>query len=352
MDERDTAHRVIQFLKENRSPFTPSLIWEAVEQLGIEGTPELVQNVLAEGAGEATRAIERFLDALDILRPGLSRVEAYLRNGYEAEVSPSLRKGKWGVDLSVKDPHKERVESWRYTSPAASSLGGLELHARAGLVTLGDNYSLEIVGDGVFFKTEKGEHLAYIAKALSKVKPFLSALGHEGLPEALEALGDLEEGESRLEGRYILAHGEGFWALRDWPIMGDPRLDGAILLERDVSLDFPGDVGVSFRVLWHERSKISALSYVRFRLGEESLHVRSPRNWTDVSGKDVITSLVRGAIEEEFKDAERRGWRYPEPPSARMLAFLRAFVEHEAPFQALANGGFFPYVTAELFRDL
>ncbi len=168
----------------------------------------------------------------------------------------------------------------------------------------------------------------------------------------MEALENLEEGESRLEGRYVLAHGEGFRALRDWPIMGDPRLEGVILLERDVGLDFPGDVGVSFRVLWHERSKISTLSYVRFRLGGESLHVRSPQNWTDVSGKDVITSLVRGAIEEEFKDAERRGWRYPEPPSARMLAFLRAFVEHEAPFQALANGGFFPYITAELFRDL
>ncbi len=134
--------------------------------------------------------------------------------------------------------------------------------------------------------------------------------------------------------------------------MGDPALDGMILLERDVSLDFPGDVEVSFRVLWYEESKISTLKYVRFRLGEESLHVRSPRNWTTVSGKDVITCLVKGAIEEEFKDAERRGWRYPEPPSARMLAFLRAFAEHEAPFQALANGKFFPYVTAELFRDL
>jgi len=352
MDEKNPAQKIIQFLKEGQFPFTPSLIWGAVEQLGIEGAPELVQEVLAEGAREAVRAIERFLDALDIPRPDLSRVEAYLRNEYEAEVSPSLRNRKWGVDLCVKDPHKKRVESWRYTSPIAPSLSGLELHARAGLVTLGDNYSLEIVGDGAFFKTEKKERLTDMAKALSKVKPFLSTIGHEGLPEALQALGNLEEGESRLEGRYILSHGEDFWALRDWPVMGDPALDGMILLERDVSLDFPGDVGVSFRVLWHERSKISTLAYVRFRLGEESLHVNSPRNWTTVSGKDLVASLIQGAIEEELKDTERVGWRHPEPPSTRMLAFLRAFMEHEAPFQALANGTFSPHVTAEFFKDL
>jgi ABC-type amino acid transport substrate-binding protein len=35
-----------------------------------------------------------------------------------------------------------------------------------------------------------------------------------------------------------------------------------------------------------------------------------------------------------------------------MLAFLRAFASHEDPFQALAEGRFQAYVTAELFADL
>jgi hypothetical protein len=35
-----------------------------------------------------------------------------------------------------------------------------------------------------------------------------------------------------------------------------------------------------------------------------------------------------------------------------MLAFLRAFANHEDPFEALAEGRFHPYATAELFADL
>jgi hypothetical protein len=352
MEAKDTTQRIIQFLKEGQLPFTPPLIWEAAEQLGVEGTPELLQEVMAEGTREAVRAIEKFLDVLKITRRNLSRVETHLRSGNEVEVFPTPRKKKWDVELCVKDSQKKLVEYRYYASPVAVSLSGLRLYARAGLVRLSNDYDFEIVGEGAFFKIREEKFLESHIKAMKTLKPFLSAIGHEGLPEASEALRNLKEGESRLEGRYILARGKDFWALRNWPIMGDPALDGAILSERDVSLDSPGDVEISFKVLWCERSMISTLAYVHFRLGEESLHISSPRNWTSIFGKDVVTSLVQGAIAEEFKDAERRGWGPLGSPSAKMLAFLRAFMEHQAPFQALANGSLSPYVVAELFRDL
>lgn len=357
MDEKDATQKIIRFLKEGLFPFAPPFIQGAAENLGIGGNlEELTRRIQAEGARETMRAIEKFFEALDTPHLDLSSIEAHLRGGGEVEISPKLRGGKWGVDVDVRGPHKNLVGSWHYPLPAVASLAGLELCARAGLVMLGNNYDLDIVGDRAFFKTEDGERLTGITKALSGLKPFLSAIGHEGLPEALEGLENLEKGESRLEGRYVLAHGKGFWALKDWPIMGDPALDGAILLGRDVSLDFPGEVGVSFKVVWRKRSMISTLAYVRFRLGEESFHIDWPRSWRSVSGtapeKDFVTTLIQDALAEELEDAERMGRRHPEPPSAKMLAFLRAFMEHQAPFQALANGSLSPYVVAELFRDL
>jgi len=353
VSENEAAQKVIQFLKEGLFPFVPHLIWGAAKRLGIGGDlEELTRRVLAEGAREAVRAIEGFFDALDIPRPDLSKVEACLRSGCEVEVSPVFRDGGWGLDLCVKSPDRKRVESWHHASPAVVSLNGLKLDAMAGLVTLGNNHDFVIVGEAAFFKARERERIEVSREAVESLRPFLSALGHEGLPEAFGRLGSLEKGESRLEGRYVLACGEDFWALRDWPIMGDPALDGAILLERDVRLDFPGGVEISFRVLWCERSATSALAYVRLGLGEESFQVDSPRSWTAVCERDIVTNLVQGVIAEELEDAEMTGWLRPEPPSARMLAFLKAFVEREAPFKALAEGSFLPHATAELFGDL
>jgi hypothetical protein len=368
MDEKEATQKVIRSLKKDLLPFTPFLISWTAKKLGIEEAPELVRGVLAEGVKEAVGAIEKFLDAIGVPhRPNLSTLEEHLWNDGEVEVSPVLRNGKWGVDIRVEDSNKKRVGSWHYTSPAVASLRGLKLHTTAGLVRLENNYVPDIAGkgffyvegDSAFFKApvEEGPHI-YL-EALRSLKPFLPAIGHEGLPEALEALGKLEKGESGLEGRYVLARGEDFWALKEWPIMGDPALDGAILLEKEVSLNFPGDVEISFKVLWDE-AQSSELAYVHFRLGEESLRIDSPQNWRPSNKENIVTHLIQEAVKKVFEEAEKmRMWGMRGDPldsleslSPRMLAFLRAFMEHETPFEALANGTLFSYATAELFRDI
>jgi hypothetical protein len=123
-------------------------------------------------------------------------------------------------------------------------------------------------------------------------------------------------------------------------------------LSDQVSLEFSGDVEISFKVLWHETTTTSTLAYVHFRLGKESFRIDSPQSWRFAHRENIVTHLVQEAIREVFREAERMRGGSLESLSPRMLAFLRAFVEHEAPFEALANGTFFPHVTAELFRDL
>jgi hypothetical protein len=175
-------------------------------------------------------------------------------------------------------------------------------------------------------------------------------MGVEDLKEAVEALGGLKAGEIRAEGPYVLARGEGPLVLRRGPIFGDPELDGALLLEREVKLTFPGGVEVSLRPHWTSKNVILNGLKIRWKgevfQGEEGF-------WADSLLRDPITKAIRNGLQREFERLESRPSSNPlRNVSAKMLAFLRAFASHEDPFQALAEGRFQAYVTAELFADL
>jgi hypothetical protein len=93
---------------------------------------------------------------------------------------------------------------------------------------------------------------------------------------------------------------------------------------------------------------------VRFRLGEEVIHF-----WKDGLStgypldRDPVTKVVRFRVERAFDYHERSGYNTPlKEASPKMLAFLRAFAEHEDPFRALAEGKLRPHVIAELFSEI
>jgi hypothetical protein len=185
------------------------------------------------------------------------------------------------------------------------------------------------------------------------LEPFFSAVGLDGLPEALQALKGLGKEKSRTEGSYVLARGKDFWVMKKGPIFGDPELDGALLLERELSLAFPGGVEIAFKAYWFDIDMVVFLPYAHFRLGGESIYVEQTWTRRSVFRKDPVTSLLREAVMREFEILEVQGTNAVlEHLSPKTLAFLRAFAMSESPFRDLAEGRLQAYATAELFAEL
>ncbi len=95
------------------------------------------------------------------------------------------------------------------------------------------------------------EELEKALRVAEKLEPLLSHIGLDGMAKALEALGELKEREARVEEPYVLARDEGLWLMRRGAILGDLELDKEVLLGREVSLSFPGDVEIAFRSVWN-----------------------------------------------------------------------------------------------------
>jgi hypothetical protein len=350
----DAAQKVIHYLKEEAVPFSPAEVQKAVDVLGVEEDLELLtQRVMAEGARETAGALHRFFQALGTPCPDLSKVEAHLREGYEVSVRSRAKEGRPVVDVEVIDPRRRTLDFLRLPLPNPKPFAGLDLYAGAGLVALYDRDDFGIMGDRVFFKARSRKRLGEVLRTAKALEPFLPAVGLDGLPKALETLKGLSKGKSQIESSYILARGEDFWVMRKGPIFGDPELDGALLLEKELSLTFPGGVEITFKAYWFDIDMAALLPYVHLRLGEEGIYIEQPGTIRSVFRKDPITSLIRDLVTTEFKILEAQGSNaILDHLSPKTLAFLKAFAEHEDPFRALTEGRFHQWVTANLFAEL
>jgi hypothetical protein len=194
----------------------------------------------------------------------------------------------------------------------------------------------------VFFR-DRGRKLEGTLKHLRALRPLFASLGLSDLEGAMEALAGLEDGEARTEGPYVLARDGDAYALRRGSVLGDPSLDGAVLLGREVRLSFPGDVEIAFRTRWTPDDAV--LDWAHVRLGEEEvfLHGRST-SVTPIHGNPLVSEMRRALVRElEGREGEF---------SSEALAFFRAFARHEDPFGALAEGTFPLHVKAEFFLGL
>jgi hypothetical protein len=181
-------------------------------------------------------------------------------------------------------------------------------------------------------------------------------MGVSDLEEALGALGTLETGKARVEGEYVLARGRGFWFLNRGSILGDARLDEALLTGRDVVLAFPEDVEIAFRLhlgkKWVKEEEVR-LHQVRFRLGEEAVTFdKRIVFYGEALSKKAVVSALQGWLDLEFRFLETGVGHSLEKVSPRMLVFLRAFAKHEDPLGSLEEGRFSPHTVAEMFLDM
>jgi len=162
-------------------------------------------------------------------------------------------------------------------------------------------------------------------------------MGLSDLEDAVEALLGLGEGEERVEGGYVLFRSGGFWGLWRGSFLRDPKLDVAVLAERDVVLPLTEGVAFSFRMRFM-CSKVYVDRLGIHREGE-SRHVEgnrmSPGYLFDRDG--VVRALQRELGEQLHRFVRRR---YETlfgglPPSA--LDRLREFAQTEDPSAALGH---------------
>jgi len=344
MGEARAVEAVVRFLEDNLLPFTPKQAALAAQELGIEGDIEAVsREVLEEGVKRSMEAVRGLRETFGELPYPESLLEKHLRRGgaIAVELPPKglFDKDVMGrvdliqdVGLKESSPYLARNDEFSYNLSFVAWPGLPKVHLR----------NLHATRERVFFKDYR-HRLKDGLDNVRALRPLLVSLKLPDLEEAVKALTRLRGDGARMEGNYVLAKSGDVYALRRGSVLGDPRLDGAILLGKEVELSFPGGVEIAFRTMWDpDRARVDK---VRIRLGDEEIIV-------DGRGT-LITPLHENPLVSELQRTLRRELEKREgelPP--KTLAFLKAFVRHEDPLRALAEGRFAPHVTAEFFLDI
>jgi hypothetical protein len=340
------AHEIAQLLRDRQRPFTAKEVQRVLLELGLEKEVDvegLAQEVAEEGRKWTMGVLASLWEVLKILPP--PGVEEDLRQG-----------GR--VQVSYVDPEDEE-EGYLWvvaTNPKRMPDGGIDLPppelplkyfffgASLGLADMSTDH-LHAMAGRAFFRGERGD-LEEALKEAQTVRPVLSAMGLGDLEGALQKLAELEEGEVRAEGPYVLARGGGIWALRWGTLLGDLRLDGAFLLGEEVRVSF-GEAEVVLKPKWFWGTM--GLEYVRFRLGEEEVLLEDEGDDALAEERDPIGWIIQERLKRELRRMERAEGAISGRISAKMAALLKALAQRKEPFWELAEGKLQALATAQLF---
>ncbi len=356
----EVIEKAIKLLEEEGYPFTPEEVQRLVQDRKLEAANEdvgtIARAVLEEGHRRTLEVLGGLQEALRV--PLLSRVEKVLPKG--GWVSIDYENTPLGSRVVARVQGQD--EGLHFSLPDSPLLRGLGVHLGPGTVSLaledpGLTSWLSVEKGRVFFKADncgedKGECVRKVLQDAKTLRPLLASMGLSDLEGAIEVLSQLGEGESEVEGPYVLARNERAWMLRRGLVFGEPRLDGDLLLEREIALSFPGDVEISFAVRWEYSFMSLNFLYIRWE-GEEVL-IDTNRSFFLAKSleRDPVTLAIRSGLEKEVEYVER-GWSSRIiDPSPKMLAFLKALSQHDEPLRALGEGKFLPYAKAQLFLDL
>ena len=334
---------VVQFLEDNLLAFTSKGVAVAAQGLGIKGDIKAISyEVLEEGVRRAMEAVRGLRGTFGELPYSETVLEEHFRE-----------EGAIAVALSKKDPSMKGLAG-RVDLIREAGLRGTELFLAYNDEFSGNFYltawpgvpkvylpNLHATRGRVFFR-ERERNLERALKNARALRPLFASLGLSDLEGAMEALAGLKDGEARMEGDYVLARGGETYVLRRGSVLGDPRLDGAVLLGKSARLSFPGDVEFTFKTRWGLDS--AEIDWAHIRLGGEKILLHGRHTSITPLHKNPLVWELQRILVQELE--ERRGEFSP-----RTLAFLRAFVHHEDPFGALAEGRFHVHVTAEFFFE-
>ncbi len=356
---RTEIEKVAHALEEGGRPFTPQEVKKAVNESGVEvkgdDLDELVQGVLEEGLKRTLVVLDKAHEVLGVsLHP---KAEGLLREG--GLIHMRYVKGERGKDHEVEvrlvdKAGKTLVDDFYPTPMGFYSPEEFDLRFERGLVTVDTPSGIVVGKSWAFFKGHDPERLEDVIDTVHVLRHVLDAMGVFGIRSALEELSYLENGEVQVENGYIATKDEEFWFLRRGTILGDPALDRALVTGQTVAFSFPGDVEVAFKVtldgFWAETDRLYITA--RIRWGEETFDTEGGTALSRTLDKDALTKAIQQRVREKIERIEQGRHFSPVDHSAEMLTFLKAFVHHEDPFRALAEGKFAAHVKAEFFLDM
>jgi len=354
------VEKIAQALEEEGCPFTPGEVKRMVDERGVEvkgGTvDELVQEVLEEGAKRTLTVLDEAWELLGV--PPYPEAERLLREGGLIQMWWAKDERGEGYEVGVRlvdEAGKTLVDDLHSPPMGFYSPEEFDLHFERGLVKI-DTPSGTVVGKSwAFFKGHDPEKLEGLIDTTYVLRPVLNAMGISGIRSALEELSHLGNEEVEVENGYIMAKDDEFWLLMRGTILGDPKLDRTLLLGDIVTLSFPGDVEVAFKVVlddfWAEIDQLN-IAHTRIRWGGETFTIGGGRALCRTLDKGDLTKAIQQRVREGIERLEQGRHFFVVDRSPEMLTFLKAFVRHEDPFRALAEGKFAPHVKAELFLDM
>jgi hypothetical protein len=352
---RTEVEEIARFLEENLLPFTPEVVREVARERVGEGLEEVVRGVLEEGRRRTLRVYDRVWELLEL--PPLPEAREFIERGGEVRVSYLGPRGSAeGPKVEVVLLGKTKPGDAPLLPTPVRPIEGWDLYFETGRVEVRTDSKLLVKGSWAFFNAPSPEVLERTRRTAAFLRPALSEMGIPDLEEALDTLGTLSVGEVRVEGGYLLARGRGFWFLSRKSVLGDPKLDEALLTGREVVLTFPEDVEIAFRLelsrdwVYHGEMR---LSQVRLRWGEEVAAFDEAVVFHEsVLSREALAGVLKRRLDLELRYLEAGKRRSPEEISPRMSLFMRAFVEHEDPLGALEKGRFSPHTVAQMFLDM
>ncbi len=361
------TNEVVRILEEECRPFLPKEVERVVRERDLNpgwgwGMYTLIQEVVREGAQRTAEALDELYNTFGyqfdyVALPEKENLEKRAQIIVHYYPVPGVLEPQGRSVTEVMIEHCTRnCEKTFHKIPLRHQphAGEFFVRGRAGLVELYIPHKLITRGKRVFLRLNSEEELKSLSKTVRSLTLFLERVGISDLADAAEAFTRMKEGEVWEVDSYVLAKGKGLWALRREPVFYEPELDGPLLLGKPVNLFFPGGVGIAFRASWRLSSERVALSDVEVRLGEEVLRFPKRGFFGDILDENpVLQALKRGFAKTLDAFRKGAGGGFPlEKASTDMRIFLRAFVEHEDPLGALAEGGFLPHAKAKLFLDL
>jgi len=334
----DIVEKFLQLLEEERyrHETTPKGVRRLVQSFfpGKEGEA-LAERVLEEGCKRGMEALEGLWRVLKI--PPLPMAEELLRKGVWMEFKyPKVLKGSQkGLLVEAVGGERETLEVPLVDGP---DLGLFWLDVQMGRVEVGTASWVFARRGRAFVRTHEVE------KALEDVRglrPLFARMGLGDLENALEALARLEDGEARVEGPYLLAREGTLRVLRRGLMLGEPYLDGALLLGREVSLSCPRGVEVGLRGTFGGEHVLLDKLWVRW--GDEVLSLEGGfADFYSLLDENPLAKAVRERASANLENAQ----------SARMRSLLKALAQHKDPIEALKSGEFYPGSVRELFLGL
>jgi hypothetical protein len=313
----------------------PKAVRKASEKLGVELRAEDIEalglKVLEEGKRRQREVLQELWRALEISLPPW--VEERLRDEKRWDpVSVWFSEERRGKRVYVKFFWDNDTLSFPLRRNCCS--GEFAFVAWPGGVAVKTVHGLRARRGRVYWKTTTPEAAERILQEVGLFAPVFARLNLADLEVPLLALGELEDGQVRAEGAYVLAREGATRVLFRGSLFGDPHLDGAFLLGQEVALFHPEGVKVRLKGKVEAASFTAYIDSLQGSVEYKGEKLRFAGGWNTphllesgphVFEGEVIPTLLRNGL---------RAWLEENPTCS---PWVRALIEElsESPLQAL-----------------